>query len=81
MQPLVRVLLGLNKRFSPCLNKMPEGVKLIDCKLNPQEWEAVGIIRAARIEFGRIIFTTYVENGKIIRVEMEKIIESKKIKS
>jgi len=60
---------------------MPEGVKLIDYKLTPQEWEAVGIIRTAGIEFGRIIFTTYVENGKITRVELEKIIESKKIKS
>ena len=49
--------------------------------LTPQEWEAVGIIRAAGIEFGRIIFTTYVENGKITRVEMEKIIESKRLKS
>ena len=60
---------------------MTEGVKLIDCKLTPQEWEAVGIIRDAGIKFGRIIFTTYVENGKITRIEMERVIETKKIKS
>jgi len=60
---------------------MIDGVKLIECRLTPQEWEAVGIIRDAKIEFGRIIFTTYVENGKITRVEMEKIIDSRKIKS
>jgi len=53
----------------------------IACSLTPQEWEAIGIIRAAGIEFGRIIFTTYVENGKITRVEMEKVIESKRLKS
>ena len=60
---------------------MIEGVKLIDCKLTPQEWEVIRIIRAEEIEFGRIIFTTHVEHGKITRVEMEKVIESKKIKS
>jgi len=60
---------------------MIDGIKLIDCKLTPQEWEVIEIIRAAEIAFGRIVFTTHVEYGKITRVEMEKIIESKKIKS
>ena len=60
---------------------MIDGVKLIECRLTPQEWEVVKIIRAEEIEFGRIIFTTHVEYGKIARVEMEKVIESKKIKS
>ena len=54
--------------------------KLIECRLTPQEWEVVKIVRDAKIEFGRVIFTAYVENGKITRVEMEKVIESKKIK-
>ena len=57
---------------------MPEGV--IECRLTPQEWEVVKIIRAEKIEFGQILFTTYVENGTISRVEMEKIVKSKKIK-
>jgi len=60
---------------------MIEGVKLIECRLTPQEWEVIKIIRAENMEFGRIAFTTYVENGKISRVEMERIIKSKKIKS
>jgi len=61
--------------------KTMAGVELIDCKLTPQEWEVIKIIRAEEIEFGQIIFTTHVEHGKISRVEMEKVIESKKIKS
>jgi len=54
--------------------------KLIDCKLTPEQWEVVKLIDAQDIEFGRIIFTTYIEHNKITRVEMEKVIESKKIK-
>jgi hypothetical protein len=54
--------------------------KLIECRLTPQEWEVIRIIRAEDIEFGRVVFTTYIESGKISRVEMEKVIESKKIK-
>jgi hypothetical protein len=57
---------------------MLDGV--IECRLTPQEWEVIKIIRAAKIEHGRIGFTTYVADGKITRVEMEKVIESKKIK-
>jgi len=60
---------------------MIEGVKLIECRLTPQEWEVIRIIRSEDMEFGQIVFTTHVENGKISRVEMEKVIESKKIKS
>lgn len=60
---------------------MMEGVKLIDCKLTPQEWEIIRIIRAEEVEFGRIVFTAYMESSKITRVEMEKVIESVKIKS
>jgi hypothetical protein len=52
----------------------------IECRLTPQEWEVIKIIRGEQIEFGRIVFTTYLEGGKISRVEMEKVIESKKIK-
>ena len=57
-----------------------DGVKLIECRLTPQEWEVIKIIRAEEVEFGRIGFTAYVEGGKISRVEMERIIKSKKIK-
>ena len=53
--------------------------KLIECRLTPQEWEVVKIIRDTKVEFGRVVFTAYIENGKITRVEMEKVIESKKI--
>jgi iron only hydrogenase large subunit-like protein len=60
---------------------MIEGVKLIDCKLTPQEWELVKIIRAEDIDFGRITFNLYYQRGKIIRIEREKVIESKMIKA
>ena len=59
---------------------MIDGVKLIECRLTPQEWEVIKIIRAEEMEFGRIAFTTYIESGKITRVEMERIIESKKLR-
>lgn len=59
---------------------MIEGVKLIECRLTPQEWEVIKISRAEPIEFGQITFTLYYQRGKIIRVEAEKVIKSKAIK-
>ena len=53
-----------------------EGVKLIDCKLTPQEWQVIQTIRAEKIEFGKILFTVYVQSGKLIRIEDEKAIKS-----
>ena len=60
---------------------MIEGVKLIECKLTPQERELFEIIRADNIEFGRITFNVYYQRGKIIRIERERVIESKMIKA
>jgi hypothetical protein len=60
---------------------MIEGIKLIDCKLTPQERELFEIIRAESIEFGRITFNVYFQRGRIIRIERERVIESKMIKA
>jgi len=60
---------------------MPEGVKLIDCKLTPQEWEVIKVIQAEPLEYGHITFNVYYQRGKIIRVERKEIIVSKMIKS
>jgi len=63
------------------LKAMIDGVKLIECRLTPPEWEAIKIIRAEDIEFGQITFHVYYQHGKIIRIEGEKVIKSKTIKS
>lgn len=55
------------------------GIKLIDCKLTPQEKELFELIRTENIEFGRITFNLYYQHGKIIRIEREKVLESKMI--
>jgi len=45
-------------------------------KLTPQEWQVIQTIRAEKIEFGKILFTVYVQSGKLIRIEDEKAIKS-----
>ena len=59
---------------------MTDGVKLIDCRLTPEQWEVIKLIEAEHIEFGQITFSLYYQHGKIIRVEGEKVIKSKAIK-
>ncbi len=45
--------------------------------LTPGERQLIETIRAIDIEFGRIPLVIYVQHRKLIRVEMEKFIESK----
>ena len=60
---------------------MTDGVKLIDCRLTPEQWEVIKLIEAEHIDYGQIIFSLYYQRGKIIRVEGEKVIKSKAIKT
>ena len=59
---------------------MIDGIKLIDCRLTPEQWEVIKLIEAEHIEFGQIIVSLYYQHGKITRVEGEKVIKSKAIK-
>jgi hypothetical protein len=53
----------------------------IDCKLTRAQKAIIEIIEAEHIEFGQVTFKVYYQHGKIIRVEREKVLESKMIKS
>ena len=68
------------RRFSPCLNKMPEGVKLIDCKsllekirqtLSVQEAKVIILMRDQPYQ----TITIKMENGKVIHKEQMKSIK------
>lgn len=45
----------------------------------PEEDKLLKVIRDLKVEYGRILLTVYFQNGKLIRVEAEKVIESKAI--
>lgn len=48
-------------------------------ELTPEEQRLIEIVRDMKVEFGRIGLTIYIQHGKLIRVELEKAIESKAI--
>ena len=58
-----------------------EGVKLVECKLTPQEKEFFELVRAEKLDFGRVTYHVYYQHGKITRIERERVIESKLIKA
>ena len=60
---------------------MIEGVKLIECKLTPEEWVVIEVIRDLKVEFGKIQLAIYFQDDKLNRVETERVIESKVIKT
>jgi hypothetical protein len=53
-----------------------DGVKLIECKLTPEEWQIIETTRKKAIEFGSLQFTLYYLRSKVIRVETERLKES-----
>ena len=60
---------------------MIAGVELIECKLTPEEWQVIEFMRDLKVEFGKIQLSIYFQNGKLNRVETEKVIESRVIKT
>jgi len=58
-----------------------EGIKLVECRLTPGQWEVIKLIEAEHIDYGQLTFSLYYQRGKIIRVERKEVIVSKMIKS
>ena len=49
-----------------------DGVKLVECKLTPEEWQLIETARKKAIEFGSLQFTLYYLHSKLVRVETER---------
>jgi hypothetical protein len=52
---------------------------MVETELTPAEKQLVDIVRTTKIEFGRIELVIYWQHGRLVRVEIVKVIESKPI--
>ena len=50
-------------------------MKLIE--VTPEEQQLLDVIRDLKVDFGRIPMTIYIQHGKLIRVELEIVVQSK----
>jgi len=46
-------------------------------EVSEEEAKLVGITREQKMEFGRIILVVYFQHDKMIRVEVDRVVESK----
>jgi len=53
-----------------------DGLKLVEYKLTPEEWQLIDETRKRAIEFGSLQLTLYYLHSKLIRIETERLKES-----
>ncbi len=49
----------------------------MDVEITQEEANLIGLIRGIKVDFGRIGLTVYIQHGKMIRVEYDRVVESK----